>query len=430
MKEFFKKIIIKILTWEARLVIRKYKPKLIGITGSIGKTSTKEDLAKLLATKYHIRKSAKSYNSEFGVPLTILNCRSAWNNPLGWLANIWAGLALIIFDDHYPEWLVLEVGADRPGDIKNLAKWLTFDIAVVTALPDVPVHIEFFNTKEKVIEEKLALIKALGKNGIAVVNLDDNNLRGELAGIKAKTVTYGFGPEADFRAGDISFMAKDETGFPAGMHFDLVHKGKVLPIEVPNILGQHLLYPILAASAVASLLKVGPKAIAKELSKNKTFPGRFNPLSGIKDTLILDDTYNSSPAALEAALLALGKISAKRRIAVIGDMLELGPHTIDAHRTIGKIASEICNIIITIGPRAKFVREAAEENKFSPESIFSFDDARQAGASLQSLIKPGDAILVKGSQSMRMERVVEEIMLHPEDKEFVLVRQEKEWLNK
>ena len=150
MKSTFKKIVSLIIRFEAILIIKKYKPKIISVTGSVGKTSTKDAIFAVMSSTFSVRKSEKSFNSDIGIPLTILGCPNAWFNPIKWLGNILRGLEIIIFNSNYPKWLILEVGADRPGDIKSVSKWLKSDIVVLTAFAKVPVHIEFFKDREAV----------------------------------------------------------------------------------------------------------------------------------------------------------------------------------------------------------------------------------------------------------------------------------------
>ena len=178
MKSIFKKIVVAILEWEAVLVLKKYKPMIVAVTGSVGKTSTKDAIFTVMSSHFFVRKSEKSFNSEIGVPLTILGCNNAWSNPILWVKNIIEGLMLIVLGNHYPKWLVLEVGADRPGDIERIAKWLKPDVVVMTTLPDVPVHVEYFDSPEDVIKEKEYLISALKPKGVLVLNYDDEKVRG------------------------------------------------------------------------------------------------------------------------------------------------------------------------------------------------------------------------------------------------------------
>src|SRR3989338_1007594 len=163
MKNIFKKTVVWIITLQARAVLRKYKPKIVAVTGSVGKTSTKDSIYSVLSKGARVRKSEKSFNSEIGLPLTILGAPNAWNNPFRWLQNIIDGVFMLVFNAQYPEWLVLEVGADRPGDIRSLAKWLPVDVAVITLLPEMPVHVEFFDSPDAVIEEKAAIMDCFGR---------------------------------------------------------------------------------------------------------------------------------------------------------------------------------------------------------------------------------------------------------------------------
>ena len=150
MKNGIKQIIVAIITWEARAVLWRYRPKIVAITGSVGKTSAKDATHSVFSGERFARKSQKSLNSEIGVPLTILGCESGWNSAFKWLKNILHGLSVMFLPNHYPKWLILEVGADRPGDIKTLTKWVRPDIAVITGIPDIPSHVEFFDSVEQV----------------------------------------------------------------------------------------------------------------------------------------------------------------------------------------------------------------------------------------------------------------------------------------
>ena len=170
MKQILKKIVIGILTLEAKLVLKRYKPKIIAVTGSVGKTSTKDAIYTALCEPFSIRKNQKSFNSEIGVPLTVLGLENAWGNPLLWVGNILKGVWMCVWPQTYPKWLVLEIGADHPGDIKSITKWVIPDIAVVTRIPNVPVHVEYFKDAEALLEEKSELLKAMKPDGVAAVS--------------------------------------------------------------------------------------------------------------------------------------------------------------------------------------------------------------------------------------------------------------------
>lgn len=430
LKQILKHTIAKVLEWEARLVLRKHKPRVVGVTGNVGKTSTKEAVALVLGSKFDVRKSEKSYNSELGVPLTILGAKSAWMSVWGWFKILVKGLSLSILPNDYPEWLVLEIGADRPGDIKKLVKWIKFDAAVMTRLPDIPVHIEFFKSKEEVAEEKCALARSVSAGGFVIVNIDDESLKRLIPELGAQVITYGLSEGAAVRAENVAIAYEEVEGskMAAGIAFNVSYGGETHEIKLRDVLGAHHAYPVLAAIAVGLGQGMSLQEAVTAGEKYMTPPGRLHLIAGVKNTLILDDTYNASPVAVEEGLKALASIEASgRKIAVLGDMLELGSYTVEAHKKVGELASKVCDVIVTVGMRAKFIAETARDNKFNEKKMAHFDDAASAGQHLKKMIKSGDIIFAKGSQSIRLEKVVEAIMAHPEDKEKLLVRQEQEW---
>lgn len=444
MKLIFKNIVVWIITLEAQAVLRKYKPRIVAITGSVGKTSTKDAIYEVLAQSTRVRKSEKSFNSEVGLPLTILGVPNAWGNPLRWVQNIVDGLFLILFTVRYPEWLVLEVGADRPGDIRSLAKWLPVDIAVITRLPEVPVHVEFFESPEAVIEEKAALIDAIKPGGVLALFADDPrtlNLQHRLPAPDAKIITFGFSNYADVRGEEVSIVRAEgvDAGFasrPIGIRAKITANESTVPLEIAGAVGAHAFLPALAAAAVGCSLAKSLGDIVGALQRYDPPAGRMRLVRGIKHTVVIDDTYNASPAATEAALDTLAMMrgteeqrdtSLGRQIAVLGDMLELGRVSVEEHRKIGAYLVGKVDILLTVGFRAHDIAQGALEKGMSEKNIFQFEDAHKAGNELQNLIHEGDYVLVKGSQSVRTERIVEAIMAEPERAEELLVRQDAEW---
>ncbi|MDE1924779.1 MAG: UDP-N-acetylmuramoyl-tripeptide--D-alanyl-D-alanine ligase [Patescibacteria group bacterium] len=440
MKDFFKKLLIVVLTLEARLIVRRYKPKIVAITGSVGKTSTKDAIYAVLSQGAHVRKSHKSFNSEIGLPLTIIGVPNAWNNPLRWLQNLLDGLFLLVWRAHYPQWLVLEVGADRPGDIRSVAKWMPVTVAVITRLPEVMAHVEFFDSPQAVVEEKGALIDALVPDGTLVLYADDERAatfaqrldRGhsmaEGAGDK-KIITFGLSPQADVRAENLRILfIEGKSHIPLGMSAELVLDGARAPIELIGTVGGHTLLPALAAAAVGKALDKSIADIAQALARYEPPAGRMHLVDGVKDTVIIDDTYNSSPAAAVAALDTLAFINPSgRKIAVLGDMLELGRHSAEEHRKIGAYAARAADLLMTVGFRARGIAEGALDAGMDENKILQFEDAYKAGEELSALTSAGDCVLVKGSQSMRMEHTVRALMAEPERAAELLVRQDEEW---
>lgn len=430
MKNLFKKIVVKIITWEARLALRHYGPKIIAITGSVGKTSTKDAIFTVISTKFHARKSEKSFNSDIGVPLAILDLNNAWYNPFKWAGNIFLGFWRIFFAGNYPRVLVLEVGADKPGDIKEIVAWLKPDIAVVTRLADVPVHIANFSSPEQIYKEKSCLVEALGPQGIAVLNADDERVLAMKRKTDSKKILYGISNNADVLGSQpvVNYM----NARPTGLSFRIDYQGKSVPFEIQGGLGTGQAYSILAAAAVGLSLGMNVLEVAEAAKNIKFPPGRMKILEGIKNTTIIDDSYNSSPVALESALRTLEEINTEgRKIAALGDMRELGSHSEREHRKAGKRVAEVAEILITVGPESRALVEGALDNRMGEENIYQFEageGSREAGEFLQNFLAPGDMVLVKGSQNtIRMERLVEEIMLHPELKKELLVRQDDEW---
>ncbi|MFA6392995.1 MAG: UDP-N-acetylmuramoyl-tripeptide--D-alanyl-D-alanine ligase [Candidatus Paceibacterota bacterium] len=433
MKNTLKKIIITIITWEAKIIIRKYKPKIIAITGSVGKTSTKDAIFTVLSKFKTVRKSAKSFNSEIGLPLTILGCPNGWSNIFIWLENIIQGLHLILFKNSYPEYLILEVGVGKPGDIrKNVAPWLAPDIVVITRFPDKPVHIEFFDNVEKIIEEKSALAYALKKDGVLILNHDDPLVYNVHLKANRRTVSYGENDNATYKATHPVYMNEEVNGEEktCGISFKLEHEGNTFPVMLPHIVGMQFVGSALAALACAGEVGSDLLLSIKYLSEYRTPPGRLSLIEGINNSTIIDDTYNSSPVAAMAALEVLKEMKGKRKIAVLGDMLELGKYTEEEHHNLGKEVSSVADVLVTVGLRSKFIAEGAIEGGFDIKNIYSFDSSSGAAEFLEKTIKKGDLILVKGSQGVRLERVVGAIMAHKELKEKLLPRQEQEWQNR
>ncbi len=430
MKNYLKKIIVFILTIEAKLVLRKYKPKIIAVTGSAGKTSTKDAIYTAISSSLHVRKSAKSYNSDIGIPLTILGLENPWNNYKKWLTNILKGAIVALKKQKYPEYLVLEIGADRPGEIKRLMKWIHPDISVVTLIGKVPVHVEFYDSVESVIKEKSEIIKNLKPDGFAILNADDEDVRDMRHLTGAKTITFGIKNKADVSVVFPSIIY-DESGAPIGMSAKIDVSGSSFPIIINGALGIQQIYPVAAAFAVAMVKNLNLLEVATAFKDHEVPKGRVKIIKGIKDSTIIDDTYNASPAAVEEGLNILSEIKTHgKKIAILGDMLELGRHSSSEHRRIGEIAGKICNVVIGVGIRSRELANAAQVAGISKSDVYFVDDSIQAGETAAKLIDTGDVVYIKGSQGMRMEKTVEKIMQEKHKKEELLVRQEKEWLER
>ena len=221
MKNIFKRIIVSILTFEAKLLIRRMKPQIIAITGSVGKTSIKDAVYDVFKNRMHVRKSEKSFNSELGVPLSVLGLPNAWSNPLMWLRNIIDGAMLVVHPGKYPELLILEMGVDRPGDMDKLTAWIKPDVVVLTRLPDVPVHVEFFDSPESVIKEKEKLVHALKSEGVLVFNQDDPRATQIASETRQQSIGYSRYSLSPFTASADRIVY--ENGNIVGFEFMLTH---------------------------------------------------------------------------------------------------------------------------------------------------------------------------------------------------------------
>ncbi len=423
-----KQLLEKILAIFARAIIRKYQPKIIGITGSMGKTSAKEAIFAVLKNKFNVRKNIKNYNNEIGVPLTVIGVESGGRSPIKWGLAFFQALKLILIKDkEYPELLVLEMGADKPGDIEYLVKLFPCDISVVTRIG--PAHLEAFKTVENIAREKQKIVTHLSKDKLAVLNCDDPLVMEMHKRTKARVIFFGYNEAANVRAIDMLYHG---AGLDlAGIKFKIVYSGSAVPVFLPGVVGAHQINSALIAAAVGIGLGMNLIEISEGLKNYKAPKGRMNLIQG-RETLIIDDTYNSSPRAVEAAIETLQKLNiaqVARKAAILGDMLELGEYTDEAHYLLGKKAAEDgVSLLICVGKHRTKTAEGAEAGGLTRDKIIEFENSQMAAEKINDIIKPGDLILVKGSQGARMERLVKALMREPERAEELLVRQEADWL--
>lgn len=428
-----KNILHWILRSFSKKIIHKYHPDVIGITGSIGKTSSKEAVYLVLKTKFNVRKSFKNYNNEVGIPLAIIGIEKSPNHSIvGWLEVIFQALKLLLITDpKYPEILVLEMGADKPGDISYLTDIAPCKIGVLTYISHA--HTEAFKTIKKIAQEKRVIISHLQRDGFAVLNFDNELVMQNINMTKAEVITFGFKTGADFQATDMNVIVDEKNLWPTGLNFKLNFQGNIVPVFLPGAIATHLIPAALSAIAVGHILGINVVEAANALRSLEPLPGHMCIIAGEKNTLLIDDTYNSSPEPVKSALNTLSKITPQnngKRITVLADMLELGGETENAHREIGLRVAELgIDFLITVGEASKYTAGAAREAGLDDNQIASFATSELAGKFLQEKLREGDVVLIKGSQSMRMEKIVKEIMAEPVDAQKLLVRQSDEWVN-
>ncbi len=431
MKEIIKKVIVWKLGIIAKMYLRRYKPEIVAVTGNVGKTSTKETIAVVLGRSKRVRSGKGNLNNEFGVPLTIIgnwadDYYEAGNTFWFWIRVVVVSFFGLFFQKNYPEILVLEYGADKPGDIKRLADKFKPHVGVVTAVGEVPVHVEYFSGPEGVAKEKGRLVETLSVSDFAVLNFDDLAVLEMKERTKAKVSTYGFGDGAMVRVSNLETWTENEM--PMGVSLKMNYNDSFVPFKLMGSLGKSQGYAAAAAAAVGVIFGMNLVDISEALSEYHGPKGRLKILKGIKNSIIIDDTYNASPLSTHLALETLRDLPGKRRIAVLGDMLELGKYTIKAHQEAGNMAGSFVDLLVCVGSRAKFIAESAG-NQMPAGNIHTFETSSEAKLKVKELIKEGDLVLVKGSQGMRMEKIVEEIMAEPEKKKELLVRQGKKWLS-
>jgi len=424
MHHILKQITERVLRVMARVLLQKYHPIVVGITGSVGKSSTKEAIKLVLAKKYVVRGAEGNYNNEIGIPLTILGSKSGGSSLFQWvwIGIHWLGYALLPL--RYPEVLVLEMGIDRPGDMDYLLSIVPIHIGVLTQVSES--HLEHFGSLQNIAKEKGKLITNLSGSDFAILNADDARVLRLQEKTKAKVLTFGFGENADVCAAHIA--VEPEARLAKGLIFKMNYHGKSLPVRLPKMIARHQISAALAASAVGIALRVNPVQIVDALTSFGPLAGRMRLIPGAKGSILLDDTYNASPASTAAALVVLGELQADRKIAILGDMLEIGEESVKKHRELSQsVLLSGAQAIILVGQRMKHLFDELIERGLSRQQVFWFEQSSEAALFAESLVKEGDLVLVKGSRGMRMEWVSEKLLFDSAEAPYFLCCQSPEW---
>ncbi len=353
---------------------RQFDVRVIGITGSVGKTTTKETTARLLAQRYRVLKTEGSQNNEIGLPLTLLHLTEAH------------------------ERVVLEMGMYTRGEIRELAAMALPQVGVVTNVE--PVHAERAGSLEAIALAKRELVEALppAPEGVAVLNADDPRVRAMAGHTAARPFFYGLTPQADLWADEVESLGLE------GIRFRLHYGDEAVYLRAP-LLGRHSVHTVLRAAAVALIEGLGWEEIAKGLRENHA-QLRLVAVRGPHGTLILDDTYNASPPSALAALNVLEELEGGRKIAVLGDMLELGRYEEEGHLKVGCRAADVADRLIAVGARAHLLGRGARLCGMAAHRITEVASPEEAVALLREILQPGDVILVKGSHALHMDRIV------------------------
>ncbi|HMD82116.1 MAG TPA: UDP-N-acetylmuramoyl-tripeptide--D-alanyl-D-alanine ligase [Anaerolineales bacterium] len=356
----------------ARYWRRKLDLRVIGITGSVGKSTTKEMATEVLSTRYRTLKSPGNLNNEIGLPLTLLRLSSGHQRA------------------------VLEMGFYVPGEIAFLCDIALPQVGVVTNIGTV--HAERAGSQEAIARGKAELVQSLppAPEGVAILNFDDPWVRKMEEKTKARVFFYGLSPEAHLWADNVIGLGLD------GIRFRLHYAGETLHVKIP-LIGRHSVHTALRAAAVGLAEGMNWQEILEGLNQGHT-QLRLAAVRSETGALLLDDTYNASPESMLAALNLLDELDG-RKVAVLGDMLELGPYERGGHEMVGLRAAQVANILLTLGERAHIFAEAARRAGMKKSAILEFDEFDPLVDWLKNNLKKDDAVLIKGSHGLRMDRI-------------------------
>lgn len=417
MKQKILQFIYHVLRRYAQKVIIRHKPVVIAITGSVGKTSTKEAVAQVMKDAFpnQVRATSGNLNAEIGIPLTILGYTkvpSKFALPF-LLIPAW----FRTFASDYPKYLVLEMGVEHPGDIEYFGTIVTPDVGIITAAA--PAHTANFSNVSEMQSEKTKMADIVKPNGLLIYNADDEYL----AKSKLKnSISYSIKDKSANCWADNIKLSEE------GMNFEVSCQNDMVEVK-SHLLGEHLIYADLAAFCVGKHYNISSEKIALSLEKRTPVKGRMNLLEGKNNTLIIDDTYNSNPSSACAALKTIGdiKYTKGRKVVILGNMNELGEYEKEGHELVGKCAKGKTDLAVFVGPNADLMTDAYGNR----EKVMTFKSRQSLEKKLGELIKPNDLVLVKASQNANyFEEVVKLLLSDKEEHHKVLVRQEGHWKKK
>ncbi|RMF89231.1 MAG: UDP-N-acetylmuramoyl-tripeptide--D-alanyl-D-alanine ligase [Nitrospinota bacterium] len=368
----------------ARYHRRRLPVTVVGITGSNGKTSTKEMTAHVLARAYPVLKSPANHNNLIGLPLTLLQ-----------------------LEPHHRV-AVVELGTNMPGEMARLAQIAGADIGVLTNIH--PTHLAFLGSVQQVRAEKGKLLESLDEQGAAVLNGDDEAVRSLASRVRGRVVTFGLSPQNDIRGEAVRVQGC------RGISFQLVLAGEKATIRLP-VLGTHNVYNALAAASVASLLGLDLSRIREGLQHYTGIPKRLELFHLADEVQVLNDSYNANPASLRAAIATLATLPKRgKHILVVGDMLELGEAGKRLHQEIGQeLPSSTVDHLITVGPLAAWIAQGAREAGMPSPQIAVCTDQEEAWQRLVAWLGQGDTVLIKGSRGMQMWQITERLLARQRD---------------
>ncbi len=411
----------------AQIVLWRHKPLVVAITGSVGKTTTKDMVAHVLGAHMTVRVSHKNFNNEMGVPLTVIGVDRTLHGVRDVVVVAGAWIRALVARS-YPRVVVVECGVDRPRDMHYLMRIVQPDVAVVTVIA--PAHRAFFASTEAIAREKYGMVAHVKQNGLALLNADDRYVH--LAPIPDASVTvrlYGERADAYYRVTGNNLCVDQSTHDASGIAFKFNYDGKVIPVRLHHVYTPHAAQSAAIALAVADWLHVNMVNAVATLAHFVGAPGRMRIIDGRDGVRIIDDTYNASPVSVESAIATLAALPREgRTIAVLGDMLELGRTCASAHRTVGDyLYKHMIDHAVVVGPHMRHAARTVSKHGWHADRITHVQTPQEAAEAVAALVRAGDRVLVKGSQGMRMEKVVERLLPEGVDPSDVLCRQDAEW---
>jgi UDP-N-acetylmuramyl pentapeptide synthase len=438
MKEFFKRIVIFTISSLAHIQYLISKPLVIGITGSVGKTSTREAIYMLLYSVYgdSAIQAQKNYNGDIGLPLTFLQKKTGFSNPIEWFKIIFTSINEIFIslikknrgNSNYPKYIVAEYGVDHPGEMDDQLKVALPDIAVVTKIA--LVHTQEFGSINNIVTEKGKIIKCLSKESIAILNYDDVNVRKLGKNTRAKRIFFG----RQQKGVDIGFSGLKETtnGIELNIHDSVNRKKEKLTIK---ILGSYGAYIILPAIAIGIQFGRPLKEIVGILKEYKPPKGRMRILPGIINSIIIDGSYNASPVTMSAAIQTSRIFKKMNRILFLGDMRELGKLESDEHKKIAKLIKKYGNYAVLVGPlMERYTKVELLKLGYPPDRIFTTLDSTEAGRYISKIIKSSKdrtVVICKGSQNnIRLEKGIKLFFDPKGNAHNELTRQDDQWIDR
>lgn len=393
----------KILWQRARDYLKSNQPQLLGIAGSSGKTMVSRALALALQNQRSLRAAPFSYRSRSSVAQAILGVTKLKANA-SWM-RLLSGSRVREMAEENPSLIVLELGANRPGDMDYFARTLNVSVAVVTNVQSTNLHL--FSNIETVAHEQASLISALSGDDTACLNIDDQRIAAMAEHTKAKIVSFGQSAGANIR------LVRAERLSHHGFACEITINGAPLELHLRNLIAHHQLANILAALAACEALNANIKQAAARLSNVKPPPGSLRHFAGVGKSHLLDDSYNANPEAMLLSLNTLADLPAKRRIAILGDIKFLGAQTITWHEKIGTKAASIADIVIAVGDDMRGAATAALNSSASASDVHRFENSRDAGKWVSQFLKPEDLVLISGSRPAKMEVTVKRLLANP-----------------